>query len=473
MPETPTLKSLLEARSVAIIGASADPLKIGGRPIEYLRRYGFSGRIVPVNPNRVEIQGLRCFRSLAETEPVDLAIVSAAATDAKEVVMQCLEAGTRNLILFTAGFAEVDSAGRAAQESLAKAAADRGAQLLGPNCLGAINAHSRLVASFTTALEQSPLPPGAFSYMGQSGALGAYWIEKTISAGLGVAKWITTGNEAQITLADALAYLANDDETRVIGAYIEDVKQPELFAEAAAAARAAGKALLAIKSGRSPAGQRAVSGHTGAAAGDDTRYQALLGDCGITRVASLTEMIDTARLVLGAAPPKRGKRLGVVTVSGGAGVLICDAAHDFGFTIPELPPDILARLDSLLPVFVQRQNPVDVTGAVVSNTPMLREIVSALAASDACDVIVLFFGAMNSIREGLVDSVRAAQSHGKPIVVIWMGASPDARRMIEAMGIAVFDDIPPAIGALARAVESTGRNGEPGYARCGNLRTGT
>ena len=464
MREVPRLKSLLEARSVAVIGASSDPLKIGGRPIDYLRRYGFSGRIVPVNPNRAEIQGLRCFRNLSETEPVDLAIISAPASDAKEAVMQCIGAGTKNLILFTAGFAEVDNAGRAAQEFLAKAAADKGAQLLGPNCLGAINAHSRLVASFTTALEESPLPPGAFSYMGQSGALGAYWIEKTISAGLGVSKWITTGNEAQITLADALAYLASDDETRVIGAYIEDVKQPEVFAQAAAAARAAGKTILAIKSGRSPAGQRAVAGHTGAVAGDDTRYQALLDDCGITRVASLTEMVDTTRLVLSAVPPRQGKRLGIVTVSGGAGVLICDVAHDFGFTIAELPADVLARLDTLLPVFVQRQNPVDVTGAVVSNTPMLREVVSTLAGSDACDVIVLFFGAMNSIREGLVDAVREAKSHGKPVVVIWMAGNPEAIRMIETMGIAVFNEIPPAIGALARAIESAGSNGEPKHA---------
>lgn len=445
---------MLEARSIAIIGASADPLKIGGRPIEYLRRFGFSGRVVPVNPNRDTVQSLPCYRSLADTDPVDVAIIAAPAAGAHEAVEQCIAAGTKGIILFSAGFAEVDEQGRAAQSELARMASRAHVSLLGPNCLGTINAHNKAVATFTTALDTGSLPPGMFSYAGQSGALGAYWIEKVVSAGLGVSKWITTGNEAQLTLAEALGYLAHDRETRLIGIYIEDVKRPKVFAAAAAAARAAGKTILAIKAGRSPTGQRAVAAHTGADAGDDARYQSILDECGITRVASLTEMVDVARLILSDSPPARVNRLGVVTVSGGAGVLICDAARDAGLTVFDLPPDLSAALDPILPTFVRRQNPIDVTGAVVSNTAMLDQIIAALARSETCDAIVLFFGLMNSIKDDLVAAVRNAKACGKPIVVIWMGAHEDSRAAIENMGIPVFAEIPSAINAIAKASEA-------------------
>jgi acetate---CoA ligase (ADP-forming) len=442
---------------VAVIGASADPLKIGGRPLQYLRLYGYRGRVVPVNPNRQEVQALQCVPHLSLEDPMDLAIVAAPAAAAGEAVSDCLRAGCKAIILFSAGFAELDDAGRQAQQHLARAASDAGIALLGPNCLGIINAHTRLAATFTTALENSQLPVGAFSYMGQSGALGAYWIEKAVSAGLGISKWITTGNEAQVSLADALWYLAEDSHTRLIGAYVEDLKQPESFLEAAQVALRAGKTILAIKSGRSEGGRRAVAAHTGADAGSDAYYQSLLDESGITRVASLTEMIDTARLLLSRTPPRHVQRLAVVTVSGGAGALICDAAHDAGLSVPDLPAEVTRELDALLPKFVLRRNPIDVTGAIVSNTPMLGEVLVTLARSDAFDSIVLFLGLMGSIQEGLISAVTRAQKVGKPLILIWMGATPESRHAIEALGIPVFTEIPSTLSILAKATSSRAR----------------
>jgi acyl-CoA synthetase (NDP forming) len=442
---------MLDARSIAIVGASADPLKIGGRPIEYLRRFGFSGRIVPVNPHRAEVQGLRCLPDLRDTEPVDTVVIAAPGEGALQAVEQSIAAGAKSIILFTAGFAEVDERGLLRQRELAAKASAAGVTLLGPNCLGVINAHSRVVATFTTALEAGQLPTGGFSYVGQSGALGAYWLEKAVAAGLGISKWITTGNEAQTSLADALSYLSDDRETQVIGLYIEDVKNPALFAASAARARRAGKPLLAIKAGRSEAGRRAVGAHTGAIAGDDASYQALLDDCGITRVASLTEMVDVARLLLAPYPPAGVRNLNVVTVSGGAGVLICDAAHDAGLFIPELPPGVRVELDGILPTFVRRQNPIDVTGAVVSNPGMLDRILIALSRNETCDAIVVFVGLMNSIGNDIVAALQKARTRGKPIMVIWMGASEESRGALERAGIPVMTEIPAAIGALAKA----------------------
>ena len=452
MQDPVNLRPLLEAKSVAIVGASADPLKVGGRPIEYLRRYGFDGRVVPINPNRAVVQGLACARSLSAVEPVDLAIVAAPAEGAEDAITQCCAAGVKAVVLFTAGFAEVNESGRSAQQRLASLASGAGVTLLGPNCLGAINTRNSLVATFTTALEPGmPLPQGPVSYLGQSGALGAYWLQKMVAAELGFAKWITTGNEAQLGIADALAYLADDPDTRVIAAYIEDIKQPELFVKAAARARATGKSIVAIRAGRSPAGARAVSAHTGADTGRGREMEQLFTECAIVTVHSLTEMVDVARLVLATSPIPWTPRLGVVTVSGGAGALICDAAHDAGLNVPDIPEALRAALDDILPHFVRRQNPIDVTAAVVSNTRLLGDILIQLARSDGCDVIVLFLGLMASIKDGLVAEVRKVQACGKPILVIWMGCTDESRAALESIGIPVFGEIPAAITAIAQA----------------------
>ena len=232
-----------------------------------------------------------------------------------------------------------------------------GALLLGPNCLGAINVHRRLAATFTTALEALDPVPGGFSYMGQSGALGAYWLEMASRAGLGIASWITTGNEAQVTGADALAYLARDAVTKVIGAYIEDIKDPDAFAEAAETARAAGKTLLVLKSGRSAAGAHAALAHTASKAGEADWYDGFLRECGAAAVHSLSEMIDVARVLSAAAPSPPDPRLAIVTVSGGAGVLACDAAEALGVRLASFPDSLRAELRTILPGFAQAPEP--------------------------------------------------------------------------------------------------------------------
>jgi acyl-CoA synthetase (NDP forming) len=444
------LHPLIEARSIAVLGASADPQKVGGRPIAYLQRMGFSGRIVPINPNRTEIGGLVCAPSILETDPVDLAIISAPIDGKLDLVRDAIAAKAKAIVLFSAGFGEVGEQGRALQAELSDMARDAGVLVLGPNCLGAISVPNRLAATFTTALETRLPRAGSFSYVGQSGALGAYWLDLVAQTNLGVARWFSTGNEALISLGDVLAYLVEDPETKVIGAYVEDIKAPKLFREAAQKARDAGKTILAIKAGRSSAGARAVTCHTGANPGDDAAYAEMLADAGVVRVRSLTEMIDAARLLLAPTPP-RGVRLGCATVSGGAGVLLCDAAIEAGLEIAELSPATTARLRAALPSFAHALNPVDVTGAVVSNPVLMPEVMSTLAAAPEIDTIVLFLGAMSSIADNLVSSIVRARTENpdKPMCVIWMGGPEAACAQIEAAGVPVFNEIPPAIAALA------------------------
>lgn len=444
------LSRVLAARSVAIVGASADPSKITGRPLAYMLARGFQGRLHPVNPGREQVQGLRSHPSLAAIgEPVDLAIVGTAAAQVEAVVAEGIAAGVQAFVIFSSGFAELDDEGRALQQRLADLARASGVTILGPNCLGLANARSGLIASFTTALEETPLRAGGFSLVSQSGALGAYWLDIVLRSGLGFDQWITTGNECDVDAAEAVASLVDAPETRVIGLYIEQVRDVPAFRRALARAAAAGKPVIAIKSGRSAAGAAAAASHTGALAGDDALYDACLRQHGALRVDSLSAMIDAARLFLFDSVPA-GPRLAVMSVSGGAGVMIADAAEGLGLSLPAFGEATRAALRQALPAFVQPANPVDLTGNVVQDRRSISLALQAVAADDGVDAIVLFVGMMHSIAGAFVDALaEARRCTATPMVVIWIGALDATVAALEAQGVPVYRDIPQALQALA------------------------
>ena len=224
------LDALLNARSVAIVGASNDPGKITGRPMAYMLARGYRGDIYPVNPSRQEVQGLVCYPSLkAIGRPVDLAIMGTAAEQVETVIVEGIAAGVKAFVVFSSGFAELDQAGRALQSRLTMLARQHGVAIVGPNCLGVVNGKSGLIASFTTALEAHPLNKGGFSFVSQSGALAAYWMDIVLRSGLGVGQWITTGNECDVDAAEAIDFLVNDPDTQVIGVYLEDIRRADAF----------------------------------------------------------------------------------------------------------------------------------------------------------------------------------------------------------------------------------------------------
>lgn len=447
---------LMAARSVAVVGASNDPAKLTGRPIAYMLKRGFSGEIIPVNPSRDEVQGLKAYPSLAAIgRPVDLAIVGTGAAQVEAVLEEGIAAGISSFVVLSSGFAEHDAAGAALQARLGAIARRHGLAVVGPNCLGVINAQSGLIASFTTAMEDNPLIAGGFGFVTQSGALGAYWLDLVLQAGLGVSQWITTGNECDIDIAAGLSMLVNDPATRVIGAYVEDVKHGGAFRDALRDAARAGKPVFLIKSGRSSAGAMAAASHTGAIAGEDKVYQACFDQYGAVRVACVSELIDAAKLVLHDAVPAEG-RMGVLSVSGGAGVMLADAIEDAGLVFPRLGPETAAALAGCLPGYSKPQNPIDLTANVLSDREMFRRTLAVVGAAPELDGCILFIGLMHSISDELARAILAArEASGRPVIVVWIGAPRAVVERLNAAGIPIYGDIPQAVAALANALRAT------------------
>jgi acyl-CoA synthetase (NDP forming) len=451
------LTRLLNARSVAIVGASADPTKVSGRPLAYMLSRGFQGEVFAVNPRRTEVQGLRCHPSIAAIgKPVELAIVCTAAAHVEAAVREGIAAGVRAFVIFSSGFSELNEEGRLLQARLADLARASSATILGPNCLGVVNSATGLIASFTTALEETPLRQGGFSLASQSGALGAYWLDIVLRSGLGFGQWITTGNECDVDMAQAIHSLVDDPATRVIGLYIEQIRDITGFRLALKRAAGAGKPVIAIKSGRSSAGAAAAASHTGALAGDDALYDACLVQHGALRVDSLSAMIDVARLFLHDSVPA-GPRLAVLSVSGGAGVMIADKADAQAMTLPAFGSETIDALRAVLPPFVHPSNPVDLTGNVVQERSVISGALEAVSRDRGVDAIVLFVGMMHSIAEAFVDAVVGAKKKiDTPIVVIWIGALQSTQAALEAAGVPVFLDIPEAVDALAAGRQAVG-----------------
>jgi len=453
------LDALMMPRSIAIIGASQDATKIGGRPVDLLRRYGYAGKIYPVNPKAEMVQGLQAYASVgALPEAPDLAIVAVDAERAPEAIEQCADRGARSVVVFSSGFAELGEQGRAMQDRLLAVARRTGMRLLGPNCLGAVSIPEKAVATFSIVLGHSMPKAGSLGIVSQSGNLGSYTMRMASDRGAGISRFMTTGNECDIDIADGIAWLARDPATRVILCCFEACRDAERLIAALTEARDAGKPVIALKVGTSEAGQAAAASHTGAMAGSDAVFDALLARYGAVRVRSIEELIDlghAASILLPDRLPK-GPRLAVVTASGGFGVLLADAAQAVGLSLPELSEATQRAILELVP-FASARNPVDATAQMSSRPDMLQKILSAVVADDRTDVIVLplpFSLHMPRLRSVYMETLRyiRAQYPDRPVILCVEGP-PDALAELHAIGyptIPSFDGCCAIVASLAR-----------------------
>ncbi|SFU90125.1 Acyl-CoA synthetase (NDP forming) [Methylobacterium sp. 174MFSha1.1] len=443
------LAPLVRPGAVAIIGASADPTRIGGRPIAYMLRAGFQGAILPVNPNRAEVQGLPCYPSVAALPLVpDVAVVAVPGAAALQAVEELGARGTRFAVMFTAGYAEVGEVG--AQAALVAAARRHGMRLLGPNCLGLFNAASGFYPIFTASLEGGLPLPGRIGIASQSGAYGTHLFAACRARGIGTGMLITTGNEADLAVADAIGWMTRDDDLDVIMAYVEGVQDGPAFAGALAAARRAKKPVILMKVGRSAVGSAAAQSHTASIAGNDAIFSAVLAEHGAIRARSTEELIDIAYAATRRIYPVPNT-LGVITISGGAGVLISDAAEAAGLPMPPMPEDAQARLKAILPI-ASPLNPVDCTAQAFNDLSLIGRFTESMIADGGYSSILAFFtqiGGAPSMAPAIRTQLNAVKArHPDRLYALSVLAPEERNREYEADGYLLYEDPARAVVAL-------------------------
>ncbi|QEZ42904.1 acetate--CoA ligase family protein [Cupriavidus oxalaticus] len=447
-----SLSCLLNPRSVAIIGASNDPDRIGGKPISTMLATGYAGRIMPVNPNRREVQGLEAWPSVADLPEVpDVAVVAVPAEQVRGVIAQLAERRVPVAILFSAGFAEVGGAGVAMQDELVAIARRGGMRLLGPNSLGCVNLHTGFVGSFTTQARLDGVFPGNVAVISQSGAYGSHLVSTLVDAGVGLSSVVMTGNEADVSLADVVRLMVDDPNTGVIALYSEGIHDGDGLADALKAARAARKPVVMMKVGRSEVGSAAAQSHTASIAGNDAVVDAVLEELGVVRAYTTEQMLDIVRLAVRGIFPA-DNTLGVVTLSGGAGVIISDAAEEYGLPVPEMPAAAQARMLERLPICSPR-NPVDTTGQFLNDPTLVQPFLEMMLDEGGYRSIVAFFSYVATLpavapmlREQLS---RARERFPDRLYVLVTRGAREAIREYEAAGFTVFEDPSRAVAAIA------------------------
>lgn len=451
MPSS-SLDALFRPRSVAILGASDDATRISGRPVRYLREGGFTGPIYPVNPNRETVQGLKAYRTLAEIpDAPDVALLAVPASITEQAVRECVEKGVKGAVIFSAGYAESGGEGVAIQQRVAEIARSGGLRLLGPNCLGIFNPQIGFFGTFTQSLDKEMPGPGPLGIVSQSGAYGSHIAYLARRRGIGINYWITTGNEADIDVAESLEWMAAQDDIKVIMAYVEGVRDGDRFRHALALAQANRKPVVMMKVGRSEIGARAASSHTASLAGSDAVYGALFRQYGVHRAATTEEQIDVAYACARGIFPT-GNRLGVVTLSGGAGVLISDAAERFGMDVAPMPDKAQATLKALLP-FATVVNPVDTTAQALNDMSLLARNIEVILEEGGYDALLGFFSTVPNTRTlsaPLRDAIaKGCERFPDRLIALEMIADPEVVADYDRAGFLVFEDADRAVAALA------------------------
>lgn len=455
---------LFRPRSVAVVGASSDPAKLSGRPLAYLKSLGFDGKLYAVNPRRTSVQDIQTYDHIGNVPgPVDLAIIVVPANSVEKAVEDCAEAGVGAVIIFASGFAEVDAAGREAQARLTHISQDSGMRILGPNCLGAFSDVTKTFATFSTAFDagQEARPSSPIALVSQSGAVGTFTFSTMGDLGVGVNYFANTGNEADLTVTEILTSLVEAPDVDVLLGHLEGVQDLVALKRLAMRADERGKPLVLLKTGRTEAGARAVAAHTASVAGDDAAFSDVLAEHGAIRVNSLEAWADAA-LAFSDGRRGRGRRLTIVTLSGGAGALAADAAVESGLVVDPWTDDAgRAAVAAKLPSFGSVANPIDVTGAMINDVGILREVLDLASAHDETNALLVVLGNADAGASEIVDVlVEAYRGTDKPFMVSWTGGSGMPRRKLLEEGIPTFSEPIRAVAALSHVMERGIRDGE-------------
>jgi len=412
---------------------------------------GYAGRIYPVNPRYDEVMGMACYPSLDAIDgPVDLALIALPAAHVSAALAQCVAKKVKAVSVFSSGFAELGAQGARAEEDMLQTARGAGLRLLGPNCMGTLNAANGFVGTFTSTLREAPVA-GPVSVVSQSGAFAAHCYTLLRDRGVGIDLWAATGNEADVDVAACIAHMAASASTRAIVACVEGIGDARSFIDALTFARVAGKPVILIKLGGSAVGAAAVASHTAALAGSDRVFESVLDDHGVYRAHSVDEVIDIAYAVA-MGRPARSRRLGLASISGGFGIMMADAADKAGLELPELGAAAQQVLRAHVP-FSGTRNPVDLTAQIINEPALLEPMMDAMLNDGRFGSAVLFLGASGQI-PAIFDRLapaleRLGMRHtGLPIAMCLI-ADAETRARLESWGYLVFEDPTRTIRALA------------------------
>lgn len=451
MPLDPraALRRALAPRSIAVIGASDNAHKIGGRPIDYLSRFGFQGRVFPVNPARSEVQGLRSYPDLQSLPEVpDAAIIALPGDLAVQAVDDCAAAGVSVAVIMSSGFGEVHAQGKEQERAMRERARAAGMRLVGPNSQGLANFGNGAVLSFSTMFNEVAPADGPIGIISQSGAMAVIPYGLLRERGLGVRHSHATGNDCDVTVCELATVVAEDPQLKLLLLYLEGIPDPWNLAEAARIARERELPIVVLKSGRTAAGQAAAQSHTGALASEDRTVDAFLREHGIMRAQSMAELVDSAPLYLQGWRPK-GRRLVAISNSGAVCVLTADAATQAGMPLEPLEPGTQAELRQILPGFATVRNPVDITAALLTNSGLFGAILPPISRDPAADAFLIGIavaGAGYDVAAFSRDAADFARDTGKPLVLAAPQASIAAQ--FRQHGLVVFPTEGEAVHAL-------------------------
>ncbi|GGJ33658.1 acetate--CoA ligase family protein [Neoroseomonas lacus] len=448
------LEKMFRPRSVAVVGASGDPEKLGGRTLLHLKELGYQGRIYPINVSAKEVQGLPAWRSVADLpETPDCALILLPAPLVAQAIEDCAARGVKFAQVLSSGFAEEGGEGVAMQARLGEQARAHGIRLTGPNCLGSISPPDGFFGTFSSLLATAKPPPGSVGVATQSGAYGSHIYAVAGFRGIGISRAIATGNEVDIDVAEAIDYLADDPGTRVICASLEGCGNGDGLRRALLKAAALRKPVIIMKVGSSEVGAAAAATHTGSLAGEDRVIDTVFRECGALRVSSIEEMLDVAYLcAIAPLPPLVSA--GIVSVSGGIGVLMADACIEAGLSVPALSVDALDAIRAVQPMAGGR-NPIDTTAQLAGRLHVIETISQSMMGG--ADLGALFFYLAHLGRdmtrfpkvEGAFLALRRRQPDRTVVAV--MTHIDEVRQQLEAMGVPVFEDPTRAVRAVAGA----------------------
>jgi acetyl-CoA synthetase (ADP-forming) len=444
------LHRLFDPRSVAVIGASKNPGKLGYHVMKSLTEGGFGGGLFPINPNESELFGLQAYPSLLEIpHEVDLAVIVLPARAVAAIVEQCAAKGVRGIVLISAGFKEIeDEQGTELQAEIARLANGAGIPIIGPNTFGMVNLHADLNASFTP--EFSRVQKGGVSLISQSGGMSHMLAFLAMQQNVALSKVIGVGNRCNVSFADLLEYLVEDETTRVIAMYMEGVEDPHRLMDVARSIRGK-KPVVVYKVGRSQVSDKASKFHTGSLAGQYQVYQGAFKQTGLLAVHSLQELLDAAK-ALDSCPLPQGNGTAVLSGQAGPAMAACDVFEEKGLVLATFSPETQGRINAALPPLALRSNPVDM-GPAWYNPEAIAEVADAALGDDSVDGVVLCI-AYASANIGAVESLASVLQRwaGKKPIVSCLSAPGeiwrDGIRSLEEAGVPNYATPERAAAAL-------------------------